>query len=249
MAEGKFGKKSFFAYIKKQRELAKEKAIESLEGHNILETLLRDCFDYYNEDTLHDWYHLMVRIEFEEWWLKVWEKYDGKALTDISCSCQTQGGREHKHFIVAFPKGKLTNTFNKAFNAPHRRKINPYLSSEEKRILRGDLRKYYLKPIKTGIHFLHTVLYISTKKTNGFHEGKLMACEHYDHTFLAFDNKKVMNLWRNEVFLPKHPDIRKQMQEEWDMHTAQREMAVLSGDKKIVKNQGLYNGKAIKKTD
>lgn len=245
---GKFGKTSFFEYIAKKRAEAREKAIESLEAHAILDDLLGSCYTHFNKDVDNDWYHLMVKMEYKDWWLKVWEKYSGQALTDISCSCQTQGGRPHVHMIVAFPKGKLTNTFNKAFNAPYRKRINPFLPYEEKKKQRAECRKYYLKPIRTAVHFLHTLLYISTKDTNGFHEGKLMSCEHYAHTFLAFESKKEMNLWRNEIFLPKHPDIAKKMQEEWELLESKRMLRNASSDVPS-KKYGLYNGKAIKKTD
>lgn len=246
---GKFGKASFFAFIKRKREEAKALEIESLQAHNLIGDLLRKLYDDYKTIEDINWYHLMIATEHEEHFLTLWKKYEGSAITDISCDCTTVGGRPHRHLIVMFPVGKKTNTFNKAFNSKFSKKINPWKTSAEVAKERGP-RKYYLKPINTAVHLLHTVLYISTKHTKGFHSGKLEECEHYNHTFLAFENKKKMNKWRKDVFLVAHPDIGHDMQVEWEKLEALRAMKEAIGDDKVTKTKfGLYKGKQIKRVD
>lgn len=217
----------------------------------MLDELLTEMYRNFKKTDDVNWYHLMVKCEYEEHWMQTWEKYGGMAVKDIACHCTTVGGRDHVHIICCFPIGKNTNTFNKAFNLKYKKKISPFITSADARKQRAERRKYYLKPIKTAIHLLHVVLYISTKHTKGFHSGELTDCEHFNHTFMAFETKKQMNTWRRDVYLPAHPDIAKEMNDEWEKFEKEKEAkAAENVDKDVTKCKiGLYNGEKIKRHD
>lgn len=207
---------AFFKFIKKCRAERKAAALTQLEeDYSELDPILTKAYKLFNASETDQWFHLMVGLEHRDHWVTIWILYGGEVLEDLACDCETAEGKPHCHMIAWKPKAFKTNTFNRAFNKKYNRKVHPFMSDEKARIARGGNRKYYLKPMKSGVHFIHTILYICTSNTNGFHSGELQKCRHYNQTLVTFPTKAKMIKWRKNVFAANHPDIEAAMEKEW----------------------------------
>jgi hypothetical protein len=131
----------------------------------------------------------------------------------FSCSCETESGKPHQHFIISIkncnwkqPTDKLTRTMREIMKANGLEMVN------------GDKIMCRNKKIRDGVHLVNTALYIQSCDTSfDNHDNH---DRHFDHRFTSviFPNRKVMLAFREhrlDPFLPEYEEERERLFQAW----------------------------------